>query len=214
MKRFGRIGALVLTGGVVLGGLTLGTGQAHAMSASLGASGGPGVIWVSGEGFSAGASIHVEALSSPNLTLVTAQMTVQVGQNGSFGVQLTNRSYIGPVWVAADTSLGTIWAQTVTSLPPSFTANGTGQDRCGAPVGVEAVNFQPASSVRVELLNQSLEVLSWATTTADGMGDVSAWPGLSPHGYAGPARIAIDETPTPGTGEAAPATLWDELNVC
>jgi hypothetical protein len=214
MKRFGRIGTLVLTGGVVLGGLALGTGQAHAMSASLSASGGPGVIWVSGGGFPAGASIHVEALSSPNLTLVTAQVTVQVGQNGSFGVQLTNRSYTGPVWVAADTSLGTIWAQTVTSLPPSFVSNGTGQERCGAPVSVQAVDFQSASSVRIELLNQSLEVLSSTTTTADRMGDVSAWPGLSTHGYAGPAWIAIDETPVFGTGEAAPATLWDELNVC
>jgi hypothetical protein len=150
---------------------------------------------------------------------VTAQVTVQVGQNGSFGVQLTNTSYSGSVWVAADRlspapGLGTIWAQTVTSLPPSFNPNGTRQPSCRAPVSVEAGDFQPGSSVRIELPNQSLSVLSWTITTIDQIGGVSVWPGLSTHGYIGPAWIAIDETPTSGTGEAAPATLWDELNVC
>jgi hypothetical protein len=87
------------------------------MSASLSAAGGPGVIWVSGSGFTAGASVHIEALSNPNLAPVTAQVTVQVGQSGSFGVQLTNTSYTGAAWVAADLlspapGLGTIWAQT------------------------------------------------------------------------------------------------------
>ena len=96
----------------------------------------------------------------------------------------------------------------------NFIPNGTGQSSCGAPVSVEAGGFQPGSSARIELLSQSLSALSWTTTSADGMGGVSAWPGLSTHGYAGPAWIAIDETPTSGTGEAAPATLWDELNVC
>jgi hypothetical protein len=99
-------------------------------------------------------------------------------------------------------------------LPPGFSPNGTRQASCRGPVSVEADDFQRGSSVRIELLTQSLSVLSWTTTTVDQIGGVSIWPGLSTHGYIGLAWIAIDETPTSGTGEAAPATLWDELNLC
>ncbi len=109
----------------------------------------------------------------------------------------------------------TLWAQATVSAPPLFGVNGTGQLRCRAPVTADVFGLEPGTSVRFELLTQSLSsVLSTSYATADPLGSAYTSPALLTGGYAGWAWIAADQSPDFGTGQPAPATVWHELYVC
>lgn len=219
MKHLGRIRTLVVTGAVALAGLTWAAVPAHASEGSIGASGGPGVVGVSGYGFAPGTSVDLNVLGNPSLESLDPEVTVQANQYGEISWDFYNLS-AGPVWVAADPQsptggLSTLWAQATVSAPPAFGVNGTGQMRCRAPVTADVVGLEPGTSVRFELLPQSLSnVLSSSDVTADGYGDAYASPALLTGGYVGWAWIAADQSPNFGTGQPAPATVWHELYVC
>jgi hypothetical protein len=220
MKYFRRIKVFILSGAVAFGGLVWAAAPALA-SPSLSAYGGPAEIWVSGSGFTAGASVRIDVISNPGWRSVRSE-TTQADQYGDLGVEFYNLSYAGSVWVAADQlspapSLGTLWAQTTVSPPPQFLVNGTGQPYCGYPVSVEAYGFERYYNVRLELLPQNLStVLDTRLTTADGIGDAYASPPLSTKGYTGWAWIVADEygNGSSGFGPPAPATAWYHLYVC
>ena len=222
MKHFRRLKLLMLSGAVVFAGLTWAAAPALANSSpSFNAYGGPAGVWVSGSGFTAGASVRINVISNPGWKSVGSQ-TTQVDPYGDIGVEFHNVSYAGSVWVAADQlspapSLGTLWAQTVVSPPPQFLVNGTGQPYCGYPVSVAAYGFEPYYNVRLELLPQNLStVLDTRLTTATGTGNAYASPPLSAKGYTGWAWIVADEygNGPAGYGPPAPATAWYHVYVC
>ncbi len=189
---------------------------AHANStATISAYGGPGEIWVSGYGFSPGATVRVVALTNPGLKAVGPSQYTQADSSGNIAVDLNNLKYYGAVYVLADQLppapfLGTAGAQTVVNIAPQFLLNGTGQQSCGYPVTASIYGFQPYYNVRIELLSQDLtQLLDKKFVTSDYIGD--AYASLGASGYTGWAWIIADEF---GGYPPFPKTVAYHLYVC
>lgn len=193
---------------------------AHANSTPfISAYGGPGEIWVSGNGFTPGATVRVEAVTNPGLKVVGSPQNTQADSYGDIGMDLYNLKSAGSVYVLADQLppapyLGTAGAKTVVNPMPQFLA--AGQTSCGYPVTASTYGFQPYYNVRFELLSQDLtKLLDKRYVTSDWIGDAYASPPLAASGYTGWAWIIVDEYGSGPTGYIpAPATIGYHLYVC
>jgi hypothetical protein len=139
----------------------------------ISALGGPGEIWVYGYNFPAGAKVRVEALTNPGLKSLDTPQYTTANSAGDIDVELYGLNS-GPAWVLADSSSGTVGAQTVVQPPPFFLYD-TGQLSCGSlVVTVDAVQFMPGYNVEVELKTADGFPVPGAivSTKADGSGRV------------------------------------------
>jgi hypothetical protein len=186
----------------VLAGLTVAAAPAYAAGPQISVIGGPGEILVQGGGFNAGASVRIEALT-PDLSKVLDTIYVTANWIGylddatylnGFG------GYTGKVAVAADGAPGpTAWASTQVSAAPVIVANNDTQYGCYGVVSVYGYNFEPGSTVRIELLSGDLQtVMDTIYTIATGRGAVQYGlftplaMNLTP-GYHGPVWVVADE---------------------
>jgi hypothetical protein len=237
MRDLSRIKALVVTGAVALGGIALAAAPAHAGTgaAGLSAAGGQDAVLVTGYGFKTGASVNINILEDTDGgtgATVTGADNVTVGQGGHISQLFTNLDYNNqPVWVAANQLYpapplglgGTLFAQTTISPAttgplPDFAANGTGQlggSPCIEPLSVQAIGFQPGTSVQLELwTNAGVDkMLSETTVPVDhdannNTGEINTT--LPTDGYEGLVWITATQSPNP---DQIPLIL-DEVSVC
>ena len=127
---------------------------------------------------------------------VTADGSGEISGRGVYINSLS--SYAGDVYVAADGDPGpTTWAQTYVYPVPTLQAISFGCPDPGG-VGVTGKNFQPAATVRLELIaaNSSWELGSVEDTemvTASNSGSIQDVLEVTVTPYRGHAFVAVDE---------------------
>jgi len=191
---------------------------AHATGAMLFAQGGPSGVWVTGSGFTPGALVRLEVLSSDLTKVPYTAYNVPVNSYGGFSEwQGTNGYWLGPVspssfsgdvYIAADGGAPTtVWARSHVYPAPQVSVAGAPYP-CGR-VWASGYGFQGGDSVRFELIKTDLsQVLDTEWATVDSRtGDV--WQQLNvPAGFYGPAYVVLDE------GLNAPLTVWARVTTC
>jgi hypothetical protein len=233
MKHFGRIKALVVTGALALGGLAVAAAPAHAGTVSMTALGGPGVVQVTGWGFTADATVNLVVLEDiPNAgggpgnigAALTNQIPVQVQPDGYLGYTFyhlsdNGSSYSGNVFVAANQLSpappvgpgGTLFAQAAVTSPPAYYTSFPRQYFCGDDVSVEAYGFDTYASVQLELWTQHFKLVSADTAPGAGSGEIGGT--LPTDGQTGMMWVSATQGNS-DTGGATPAPIWAQVSVC
>jgi hypothetical protein len=204
MKRLFRNGKLIILSAVLaLASLTFAAGAspvAHAAPAPIvDASGQGGGVQVYGWNYTAGVTVRVEVLDLSLHVLSTRYLTAWQG-TGAYGVfdTLMPVNYVGNVYVLVDQAgHPTAGAKTNIYPDPYIVAQGEARG-----VQVTGTGYYPGATVRVEVLDPSLNVLSVQYVTADSYG-------LD----AGTIRATLLITPYVGkvyvvTDLGAPAEAW------
>jgi hypothetical protein len=206
MKRLLRNSKLIILSALLaLGSLTFAasaTPAAHAAlpQAYISAYGQGGGVQVYGWYFTAGVSVRVEVLKSDLSQVLSIRYLTAWQGTGSYGVfdTLMPVSYVGNVYVLVDQAgHSTAGAKTYVYPDPYIAVQ-------GEPRGVQVTGtgYYPGASVRVEVLDPSLNVLSVQYVTADAYGI-----------DAGTIRANLLVTPYVGkvymvTDGGAPAEAW------
>jgi hypothetical protein len=199
---------ILLSAALALGGLTFAATAAPAAHAAspplLSAYGQGGGAQVYGWYFTAGVTVRVEILDS-NLQHVLTTQYIRAWQNstGAYGVfdTLMTTSYSGSVWVVADQAgHPSTWAKTYIYPAPHIQVTGE-----TAGVQVSGSGFTPGATVRVEVLDTSLNVLNtqYVTAVNGGIDSGTFTTALkAPSGY---VWVAADGSPGP--------TAWAKVYV-
>jgi hypothetical protein len=178
---------------------------AHAASSpSISVIGQGGGAQVYGWQFTAGITVRVEVLDSSLSHVVSTQyLTAWENSTHAYGVFdiLMSTSYSGPAWVAVDQAgHATVWAKTYIYPAPHIQATA---ETVG--VQVNGSGYTPGATVRVEVLDLSLNVLSTQYVSALNGGIASGTFTTALKAPCGTVYVAVDGSPGP--------TAWAKVNV-
>jgi hypothetical protein len=201
MKRVLRNSKLILASLVfAVGGLSVAATAAPAAHAAtnpfISVTGQGGGAQVYGWQFTAGVTARVELLDSGLLHVVATQyITPWWNSTHAYGVfdTLLSTSYSGSAWVAVD-QLGhaTVWAKTYIYPAPHIQVTGE-----TAGVQVNGSGFTPGATVRVEVLDTSLNVQHTQYVTAVNGGVASGTFYTALKAPCGSVYVAADGSPGP-----------------
>ena len=202
LKRSALIIAITLTG--VTAALHAVPAAHAAPTASISVTGQGGGAQVYGFYFTAGVSLRVEILDSSLSHVVSTQyLTAWENSTHAYGVFdiLMSTSYSGPAWVAVDQAgHATVWAKTYIYPAPHIQATA---ETVG--VQVNGSGYTPGATVRVEVLDLSLNVLSTQYVSALNGGIASGTFTTALKAPCGTVYVAVDGSPGP--------TAWAKVNV-
>jgi len=180
--------------------------------------GGPEEVWVYGTNFPVGATVRVEVLTDPGLSLLAPSQYTTVNSGGHIAIDIGSLKSSGPVWVLTDLMApygGTFGAKATVTPPPGFLLS-TGQPSCGAPVNVDAYGFVPYYNVGVFVQTEDYSrFLGSSYTTVDPGGQVRGLPVDLTAPYTGWVRVVAYEYGDGPLGLApAPASATTYVYVC
>jgi len=171
-----------------------------------------GGVAVYADNFAPGAAVRVEVLDA-GLRAVRAVQYFTAPPTGAFDV-LVGTSYIGAVWVAADSPGGpTAWARTYVFAAPHLDTIVGGPAQCGT-VALTGSGYYPGGTVRVELLDAQLNVIDMQWVTAQ-----AGQPGQPGQIDAGTIRATLVTRGVVGTvwvvtDGGGPAEAWGQASAC
>jgi hypothetical protein len=200
-------------------------------SETISAASGAGVLEVTGSGFTTGATVDLNVLVDNTSAgggpgdigaalTSTETTTVQAGGSISYpfyGLNNNGVPYSGPVLVEAN-PVGpgsTVWTQSAVILPPFFSSTFTEQFFAGDPITVLAYDFDPGTSVQLNLwtTGQNYRLLSTTTVPVESDGQIYMEGALPTDGYTGSVWIQAIQSPDYATGVPAPPDVWFNLTV-